>query len=189
MSVRKRKWVTSKGEERSAWAATYTDQQGVRHQKMFERKKDADMFHSSGRGHVRAGLHRSAKATVAEAGELWVGGCEAEGLERTTTEAYRQHLNDHIVPFIGAVKLSLLTVPAVRAFMDRLRKGSDNTHSNDPKDKPRSAAMVKRVVGDLGSILADAQDRGLVAQNVVRSLSRRRKRRQDERRQKKKLVV
>jgi hypothetical protein len=32
--------------------------------------------------------------------------------------------------------------------------------------------MVKRVVGDLGSILADAQGRGLVAQNVVRSLMR-----------------
>jgi integrase len=47
----------------------------------------------------------------------------------------------------------------------------------------RSAAMIKRVVGDLGSILADAQERGLVAQNVVRSLSRRRKGKHAERRQ------
>ena len=49
--------------------------------------------------------------------------------------------------------------------------------------------MVKRVVGDLGSILADAQERGLVAQNVVRSLSHRKKRREAERRQKAKLKV
>ena len=48
--------------------------------------------------------------------------------------------------------------------------------------------MIKRVVGDLGAILADAQERGLVAQNVVRSLGRH-KRRQDERRQKAKLKV
>jgi integrase len=49
--------------------------------------------------------------------------------------------------------------------------------------------MVKRVVGDLGSLLADAQERGEVAQNVVRSLSKRRKRREAERRQKGKLKV
>jgi integrase len=67
-------------------------------------------------------------------------------------------------------------VPAVRAFMARLR------------DDGRSPAMVKRVVGDLGSILAYAQEEGLVAQNVVRSLGRH-KRRQDERRQKKRLKV
>src|SRR5262249_10530654 len=34
---------------------------------------------------------------------------------------------------------------------------------------------IKRVISDFGSILSDAQERGLVAQNVVRSLSRRRK--------------
>ncbi|MBV8420745.1 MAG: site-specific integrase, partial [Hyphomicrobiales bacterium] len=44
-------------------------------------------------------------------------------------------------------------------------------------------------VSDLGSILADAQERGEVAQNVVRSLSKRRKRREAERRQKGKLKV
>ena len=65
----------------------------------------------------------------------------------------------------------------VRNFMDRL-------HADG-----RSPDMVKRVVGDLGSILADAQERGDVAQNVVRSLSKRRKRREGERRQKGKLKV
>jgi integrase len=61
------------------------------------------------------------------------------------------------------VKLAQLTVPVVRDFMDRLRT------------EKRSPAMVKRVVSDLGAILADAQERGTVAQNVVRSLSRRKK--------------
>ena len=32
--------------------------------------------------------------------------------------------------------------------------------------------MIKRVIGDLGAILGDAQERGLVAQNVVHSLAR-----------------
>ena len=91
-------------------------------------------------------------------------------------ESYRQHLNDHIVPYIGAVKLADLTVPMVRDFIDRLRA-----------DK-RSPAMIKRVIGDLGTILGDAQERGLVAQNVVRSLSRK-KHRRIERRQRSALKV
>src|SRR5262249_42583924 len=86
-------------------------------------------------------------------------------------------LDDHILPYIGSVKLSQLTVPMVREFMDRLR------------DDKRAPAMIKRVIGDLGSILADAQERGQVAQNVVRSLNPHKKRRQTERRQKTQLKV
>jgi len=57
------------------------------------------------------------------------------------------------------VKLAQLTVPEVVSFRDKLRA------------KKCSPAMIKRVVGDLGSMLAYAQERGPVAQNVVRSLS------------------
>src|SRR5215831_6409420 len=175
MSVRKRAWTTKQGESREAWIVDYTDQQGGRHIHTFARKKDADEYHDRVRVNVRAGVHTSTKATVAEAGKKWLEDAQHR-LEPATVESYRQHFTDHIIPYLGAVRLSQLTVPAVRDFMDRLRADG------------RSPAMVKRVVGDLGSILADAQGRGLVAQNVVRSLSRRRER-QAERRQKRKLKV
>jgi integrase len=48
--------------------------------------------------------------------------------------------------------------------------------------------MIKRVVGDLGALLADAQERGVLAQNVVHAMSKR-KRRKAEQRQKPKLQV
>jgi integrase len=121
--------------------------------------KEADDYHASVRVDIKRGVHTSSNATVAQTGEKWIGDAE-ERLEPATVESYRQHLRDHIIPFIGAVKFSQLTVPGVRDYMDRLRADG------------RSPAMVKRVVGDLGSILADAQGRGLVAQNVVRSLMR-----------------
>jgi integrase len=176
MSVRKRKWVTSKGEPKEAWIVDYTDGQGNRHIETFERKKDADAFHDTARVDVRAGVHTSSKVTVAEAGATWLADGDGR-LERATVESYRQHLEQHIVPYLGALKLSQLTVPVVRDFTDRLRKAG------------RSPAMIRRVVGDLGSILADAQERGLVAQNVVRSLSHRKKRRESERRHKARLEV
>ena len=175
MSVRKRTWTTRLGEQKEAWIVDYSDQSGTRRLKTFERKKDADAYAQQVGVDVRAGVHTSTKTTVTEAGRKWIADAEHR-LEPATVESYRQHLADHIIPYLGAVKLSQLTVPAVREFMDRLRKDG------------RSPAMVKRVVGDLGSILADAQGRGLVAQNVVRSLSRRRER-QAERRNKHKLKV
>ena len=176
MSVRKRVWTTRKGEQKEAWIVDYTDQHGKRQIRTFHRKKDADDYKATVRVNVRAGVHTSSKVTVEEVARKWLADAE-DRLEPSTVESYRQHLKDHIVPYIGAVKLSQLTVPSVREFMDDLRA-----------DK-RSPAMIKRVIGDLGSILADAQERGLVAQNVVRSLNPHKKRRHAERRQKTNLKV
>ena len=181
MSVRKRTWVTRKGEKREAWIVQYSDRDGVDRIKTFARKKDANDYHATVRVNVRDGVHTSGKATVAEAGKKWLDDAEDRlkraKLERATVESYRQHFDDHIKPYIGPLKLSQLTVPRVREFMDTLRL------------EKRSDAMIKKVIGDLGSILAEAQERGLVAQNVVRSLSTHKKRKQSERRQKRLLKV
>jgi integrase len=72
-----------------------------------------------------------------------------------------QHADLHITPFLGALRLSQLTVPLVRGFEDRLRQDG------------RSLVMVRKVRRSLGGILANAQECGLVAQNVVYSLRRR----------------
>jgi integrase len=176
MSVRKRKWTTSRGEAKEAWVVDYTDGQGNRHIKTFKQQKKAKDYAATVAVDINRGVHTSSKATIAEAGAKWLDDCEGR-LERATIEAYRQHLNDHIVPYLGAVKLSQLTVPLVREFSDKLRKNG------------RAPAMTKRIIGDLGSILADAQERGLVAQNVVRSLSHRKKTRDSERRHKARLKV
>jgi integrase len=134
----------------------------------------------------------SASITVKKAGELWIKSAEAAGLERTTREQYRQHLRFHIVGdgasadeqakgiFIGHLKLSQLNAPTVRAFEDRLAEAG------------RSPTMVRYVVRSLGSLLADAQERGHVTRNAVRELRGRRRRgkqRQQERRQKRKLKI
>jgi hypothetical protein len=72
--------------------------------------KEADDYHASVRVDIKRGVHTSSNATVAQTGEKWIGDAE-ERLEPATVESYRQHLRDHIIPFIGAVKFSQLTVP------------------------------------------------------------------------------
>ena len=47
MSVRKRSWITDRGEAREAWVVDYS-QLGHRHLKTFARKRDAE-FHQEAR--------------------------------------------------------------------------------------------------------------------------------------------
>jgi len=181
MSIRRRSWTSPAGEQKEAWVVDYRDQHGHRHIKTFNRKKDADAYHAQTAVDVRAGTHTapSRSITVAEAGKLWLTTSTNAGLERTTVEGYEQHLTFHIVPLIGGVKLAQLTVAGVRGFEDQLAED-------------RSPVMVRKVMRSLGAILADAQERGLVAQNVVHNLRRGRRGKNEartERRQRGKLKV
>jgi len=86
---------------------------------------------------------------VKEAGALWIKRCREKILEAMTIKGYEEHCELHIYPFIGAKKLSDLTVPAVNVFADQLREAG------------RSAEMIKRVVRSLGAIFKEARRRGL----------------------------
>lgn len=164
MSVRKRKWTTASGAEKEAWIVDYVDQEGVRRLKTFQRKKEADAWKDATSLEVREGTHVAdgATVTIKEAGAMWLDSSKGADLERATVDQYRQHLELHIVPLIGSVRLSQISVPVIRKFQDRLR--AEN----------RSPEMIKKVTVSLGSILADAQERGLVARNSVREMTKRR---------------
>jgi integrase len=181
VSVRKRTWKSPNGEMREAWVVDYVDQQGDRHIKTFAKKRDADAQHAIVGVAVRNGTHTadSKSVTVEAAGKLWLESCEAAGFEATSIKSYRERVNLHIVPVLGKLRLSQLTVPLVRSFEERLRKDG------------RSPAMVRKARAALGTLIADAQERGLVAQNVVFSLrtTRRGKDRRIEQRAKGKLKV
>src|SRR6516165_3208403 len=122
MSVRKRKWTTRLGEAKEAWIVDYVDQQGDRHIHTFARKKEADDYRATVKVDVRHGTHTapSKSITVAAAAESWIKRVEAEGRERTTVRQYRQHVNLHIMPRIGRLKLAHLTPARIETFRDDL---------------------------------------------------------------------
>jgi integrase len=182
MSVRKRIWRAQPGAEpKEAWVVDYVDQYGDRHLKTFAKKRDAEAHHAVVSTSVRAGTHTadSKSVTVAKAAELWLASCDDGRLERSTITSYRQHVELRIVPVLGTLRLSQLTVPLVRDFEDRLAADG------------HSPGIVRTTRHLLGALIADAQERGLVAQNVVRSLrtSRRSKGARVNRRGKGKLKV
>ncbi len=63
--------------------------------------------------------------TIADAAETWIRRVEANGMrgegaaERATIRQYRQHVNLHIVPHIGKLKLAKLTKKDIENFRDR----------------------------------------------------------------------
>jgi integrase len=168
-----------------AWVVDYATKKGGRHIKTFAKKREADDFAAEAKIEVKQGTHTpsSRSITVAKAGQLWLATAEKNKLERTTIDGYKQHFTLHIEPFLGDTKLSDLSTPMVREFEDKL---------SADKTTQRSLALIKKVRGSLGAILADAQERGLVARNVVRELRSRRRRgkeRRADRRQKGKLKI
>ena len=198
MSVRKRTWVTRKGEAKEAWIVDYSVN-GSRHIETFERKKDADAREAEVTVSIGKGVHIAPNKTptVSDAGKLWLDALAAD-IERTTADTYRQHLHLHIYPYLGPHRLAHLTPPVVRQFADDLRAGkpapfpSTSEKPHDSFRQKRSPAMAKKIVTTLGNMLADMQERGLVAMNAVHSLRKNRKRgkeRQAELRRRGKLKV
>jgi integrase len=158
-SIRRRTW-TARGVEQSAWVLDYVDQNNKRHVKTFPSKKAAEAWKVNALHEVSQGTHTpaSASVTLAEAFELWIEHCEAENLEHSTIKQRRQHLNLHLRPFIGGMRLAELTVPALHQFDTQLRKAG------------RSLAMRRKVLTNIKTALAYAQSQGLVAQNVARGI-------------------
>ncbi|NUU39626.1 tyrosine-type recombinase/integrase [Tardiphaga robiniae] len=142
------------------WQASYVDGSGKRRAKLFERKSDGEAWLVEVQHDVKRGLHTpgSVSPTVKVAAALWIKRSIEKGLEATTVRQYEEHIDLHIVPFIGGKKLSDLTMPAVNAFADKLREAG------------RSAAMIRRVVGSLGAIFREARRRGLAANDPTAGL-------------------
>jgi integrase len=107
---------------KEAWVVDYVDQSGTRCFQTFERKKEADDYHSTVKVEIRQGIHTpiSKSPTVAEAAEIWIKRVIADGREPTTVRQYRQHVDLHIVPRIGRLKLAELSPAKVELFRDDL---------------------------------------------------------------------
>ena len=165
MSVRKRTWTTAEGVEKTAWVVDYRDQGGKRRLKTFARKKDADAFKATAVVEVRQGVHTPelASITVAAAAADWLKSAAERGLERATCDTYRQHVEQHLLPFIGRLKLAQLTVPVVRDLELRLRA------------EGRSDAMVRKVLVSLSSSDLRCDGAGRVNRNAVREMKGHRK--------------
>ena len=155
-SIRKR--ILPSGEIR--WQVDYRDNHGMRRHKQFATKANAVTFETKVRAEIAAGVHvaDSASVTVKEAGTYWLERGDLEGLEAGTLRQYRQHLNHHIAPLIGHLKLSKLSTPIVEKFRDDLLA---------TRSRPLSRAILVSFKG----LLKEAKRRGYIAHDPAAQTS------------------
>jgi len=155
--IRERKWITAKGEAKSAWVVIYTDGSGKRRLKTFAKWKPARDFQIDTDAAVKAGTHvaESESVTIEQAAKEWVARREALGRERAVVGNYRRAMALHVVPYIGKLKISKLDRSKLSTFEDQLRAGG------------RSTNTIKTVLRMLSQMTSDAMRRGYVNRNVT----------------------
>jgi integrase len=137
--------------------ADYFDQHRKRHEKTFPTQKAAKAWLVEAQSEVARGIHTPERSsvTLAEAAQMWLERGAVEGLEKGTMRHYRALVRLHIVSAgsgIGAVKLARLSTPMLEGWRDRLVARV-------------TRGLARKVLAALKGILAEAQRRGLVAQN------------------------
>lgn len=148
---------------REAWLVDYRDSNRARAFETFERKKDADTFWAKVKTEVdRGDLVAPRKSeTVAEAAGRWIKRVEADGAEQSTLDQYKQHIDIHIRPRIGEIKVAVLTETRLEAFRDELLA-------------KMSRELAIKVLSSTKSILRLAK-RGHIAANVKIKADKRKK--------------
>jgi integrase len=152
MSVRKRATKTG-----AVWLVDYRDGSGTRRARQFPTKGVAVTFAAKTKTELVAGVHTpdSASVTVKEAADLWLARARREGLEAATILNYQGFVTLHLLPVLGSVRLSRLTVATITAARNKLL------------DSGRSTGVVQAALTSLSGIIANAQRAGLASFNSV----------------------
>ena len=156
-SVKKRtiRWTTKAGESRTAerWQARYFDDDGERHTKLFERKRDAQDWIDEQTSKLVTGTHvapRRARTTVNEWADTWLAGYATR--KASTVRQAETHLT-RIRAAFGAYQLAAVRPSQVKAWCAQLKaEGLEDSY-------------VYALHARLAQLYADAIDDGLVARS------------------------
>ncbi len=104
---------------------------------------------------IDTGTYRDqSKITLSEWLDIWETDYLGD-IKPHTKVSYHTHVNNHIKPALGAVKLQALTAPQIQRFYNSLEKG----------ENPLSAKTIKNVHGVLHRALQQAVDIGYIKYN------------------------
>jgi integrase len=186
-TVRKRKWRTANGEDRSGFFVDYYDAQGKRNRKLFDNRREADDFRIEIEGQLRSGTFRpdATKVTVKEAADLFLAHCKVrmerrERMTRRNYQVYEGYVRNYICPDaewhakkhatashafnyfdngLGHKTLAQLTVGAVTKFRDDLRSAG------------LSVATTRKILAMLQVMIGYAISLDLIAFNAAKDVA------------------
>ena len=108
-------------------------------------------------------LSRSGPPTIGDFAAQWLDGLR---LENSTVEFYRKVVRNHVVPYLGTMKIDKLTASRLaRHYVELSQHGRKDTHHIG---EPLSANSVNKVHVTIGAMLDVAIDDGHIAINPAR---------------------
>jgi integrase len=128
-TIKKRHWMTKKGEKQAAFLVTWHDRSGNRHRRQFKTKGEADRVRIEMEGKVQTVRSAANRLTVEEAMKSYLARCEersraGERMSPHNLEVYRGHVFRHIlhpVFGLGEIRLSQLSARAIDEWSNQLR--------------------------------------------------------------------
>lgn len=147
--------------KRKAWRADFRDQNNKRRKKWFDRKADAEKW-------LRAKVEEVEKGTyIPESRVPTFEAIAADFLETkkhnvrdTTLEQYRQHIECHLNPALGEIKVNRVKYPEINAYMlgklEALQVWQDTPKDKRTGKKAISRSTIRKTIVTLGSVLKHA---------------------------------
>lgn len=117
--------------------------------------------------------------TIKEWFDIWLADYMA-AVKPLTVQQYKSMSETHIIPAIGAVKLSKITAPQLQKFYNELAKTGKTVRRKNPKSgkmeivstgEPLSAKSIKNIHGILSKALNTAVNQGLIRDNPAKRVT------------------
>jgi len=176
---------------RGKWTLDYYDQHGKRRWETTQgNKKEAEKLMADRLLEIGHGDYlppSEKKVPFSEFAHQWLTGREGK-IRPITIEQYRDHINRHLIPFLGSILVGRIDIPLVEAYINRKDKERKEAEATQAKAKvedreltPEEQAEIKGVIGlatinktlvTLGSILKYAVIRKLLNANPVSLVER-----------------
>jgi integrase len=136
-----------------------TDSTGRRRQKTstHDTKREAQAWLARITQELRAGEVYDTKLTVAEFLTGWLEG--RQSLRPSTRQAYQSHLDQHLLPELGHLRLADLRSHHIEEMFRRI------TDANARRERPIGPTTMRRIHATLNSALNTAVRRGLIRRN------------------------
>jgi hypothetical protein len=146
----------------SRWRAVIDlpiDGTGSRRQKTstHDTKREAQAWLAQTTQELRAGEVYDSKLTVAEYLTGWLQG--RRSLRPSTRQAYQAHLDQHLIPELGHLRLLDLRAHHIEEMYRQI------TDANGGRERPIGPTTMRRIHATLNSALNTAVRRGLIRRN------------------------
>jgi integrase len=104
------------------WRVDYRDQFGNRYRYTYHRKQDAQQALDDARAAIKDGSFVAAAEvpTFSEVAEQWFATKQAQNRRPNTLEQYRTHLDNHLLPELGRLRLNQIDVDRIERMRDTL---------------------------------------------------------------------